>query len=491
MQVAQLALRVGAAGADQVGHGVALGSLGHGEAHRGAAAEVGPGPRVAGQHHPRLDLLVEGPVDLRGEVAASQPLLRLLEREGDHRRDRRAGAGPGQEEPRTGRRHDGESEDRPRPPAAGPATGRGGGRRRHGYDGRAPVPAAGAPPGHAAGRAAGSGHRDGGREDRGGGRRAGPHVELGGAQGLPGAPELDQEGVGIDRTSVGVAVSGQGHEPVQGGRHRGDPARGRGHGAVDVLVGHVDGGVAAERLGAREHLEQQQPRSVDVAPGVGDAALDLLGGEVGHRAQEHPRLRGGRGAGDRAGQPEVGDLDHAVLAQDDVLRLDVAVDQAGAVRGAQRLQHRVEDVQRGAGGQRALGLHDLTQRVPVDQLHGEEHAALVVALVVDRDDVGVAQPGGRARFAPEPADEGLVGGQARAHHLQCHLAVEPLVQGHVDRGHAAVGDVRQDAVPAVEHLADEGRGTAGDTPTSLERWSGGPGEAVPRPRPVLAATSAP
>ena len=153
-------------------------------------------------------------------------------------------------------------------------------------------------------------------------------------------------------------------------------------------------------------------------------------------------------AGDGAGQPEVGDLDHAVLAQDDVLGLDVAVDQAGAVRRAERLQDRVEDVERRARGQRALGLHHLAQGVPGDELHREEHPALVLALVVDGDDVGVAEPGGRPGLAAEPADEGLVGGEARAHDLQRHLAVEPLVEGDVDRGHAAVGDVRQHAVPA-------------------------------------------
>ena len=82
--------------------------------------------------------------------------------------------------------------------------------------------------------------------------------------------------------------------------------------AVHVLVGDVDGGVAGERLGAGEHLEEDQPGGIHVAAGVGDAALDLLGREVGHRAEEHARLRR-RGLGRHgAGEAEVGDLDRAV-----------------------------------------------------------------------------------------------------------------------------------------------------------------------------------
>ncbi|GGT52472.1 hypothetical protein GCM10010271_65610 [Streptomyces kurssanovii] len=41
------------------------------------------------------------------------------------------------------------------------------------------------------------------------------------------------------------------------------------------------------------------------------------------------------------------------------------------------------------------------------------------------------------------------------HHLESEHPVEPGVDGPVDRGHAADGDARIDAVAAVEHLPDE------------------------------------
>ena len=82
----ELALGVGPAAADEVGHGVALGSLGDRQPDRGPSPEVGPGAGVAGQHDAGADLLVEGTVDLRGEVAAREPLLGLGEGERHHRR---------------------------------------------------------------------------------------------------------------------------------------------------------------------------------------------------------------------------------------------------------------------------------------------------------------------------------------------------------------------------------------------------------------------
>ncbi|GHG71990.1 hypothetical protein GCM10018779_47320 [Streptomyces griseocarneus] len=41
------------------------------------------------------------------------------------------------------------------------------------------------------------------------------------------------------------------------------------------------------------------------------------------------------------------------------------------------------------------------------------------------------------------------------HHLEREHPVEPGVQGPVDRGHAAHGDPRLDAVTAVEQVIDE------------------------------------
>ena len=120
-----------------------------------------------------------------------------------------------------------------------------------------------------------------------------------------------------------------------------------------------------------------------IAAGVGGGALVLLGRHIGGRAGD---LGDALGAG--AGEAEVGDARDAVLAEEDVVGFEVAVDHAGAVSRGEAL----------TGGDEA-GEHGLprgsvlaepgAERATLDVLHGDEGVALVLAELVDLDDVGV------------------------------------------------------------------------------------------------------
>ncbi len=186
-------------------------------------------------------------------------------------------------------------------------------------------------------------------------------------------------------------------------------------------------------------------------------------------------------AGDRPGQAEVGDLDPVVVGEEDVLGLDVAVDEAGLVGGAERRQDRFEHLERLPRAEVAAGPDQVAQRPPAHELHREEHVALVGALVVDGDDVGVGQPSGRVRLTDEPADELLVVGQARVHDLERDRAVEAVVVGLVDRGHAAAGEAGTDVVAPVEQLPDKGVADSRVHERSLRgiEAKAGPGRAAP------------
>ena len=94
-----------------------------------------------------------------------------------------------------------------------------------------------------------------------------------------------------------------------------------------------------ERRVAGEQLVEHAAERVDVGAGVDPLAADLLGRDV----VEGPDEGAGRGdAGarvDLAGEPEVGEV--GVLAgaralDEDVARLDVAVDEPARVRGVER-----------------------------------------------------------------------------------------------------------------------------------------------------------
>ena len=71
--------------------------------------------------------------------------------------------------------------------------------------------------------------------------------------------------------------------------------------------------------------------------------------------------------------PKSATLTDAVLAEDDVLGLDVAVDEARVVGGGDRLEDRVEQVEGGARRERSLGGEHVAQGAPRDVLHGQEH----------------------------------------------------------------------------------------------------------------------
>lgn len=115
------------------------------------------------------------------------------------------------------------------------------------------------------------------------------------------------------------------------------------------------------RLLAGEHLVEHDPARVHVDAGIGGAGLlDLFRGEIGDGAEHGP---GGAGDGVHGPhQPEVGDLDPSVVPYQHVLGLHVPVHEPGPVRGAERGEHRLQDVERGPRLERPALAQHVTQR---------------------------------------------------------------------------------------------------------------------------------
>ena len=104
----------------------------------------------------------------------------------------------------------------------------------------------------------------------------------------------------------------------------------------------------------------------------------------------------------QAGDAEVHHLDVAVGVEHHVLRLDVAVDDALAVRVGERVEQLDADGDDVAVAELA---GQLVQRLALDELPDEDAALAVAEPVVERDDVGVRRaprrPRPRARRAPD------------------------------------------------------------------------------------------
>ena len=98
--------------------------------------------------------------------------------------------------------------------------------------------------------------------------------------------------------------------------------------------------------------------------------------------------------------------------------------------------------------------------------------AVVVAPVVDRDDVGVVEGRRRLRLGPEAAEEGVVLGQRRVQHLHRDAPAEPHVVGQVDLGGRAGADGGDQPISPAEDATDLVRHAGHD---HAARVSGGPG----------------
>ncbi len=90
------------------------------------------------------------------------------------------------------------------------------------------------------------------------------------------------------------------------------------------------------------------------------------------------------------GQPEIQNLRVPAAGDEQIRRLDVAVDDAGGVRRFERVGDLDRERQQLIDLERAPG-DAMLQRHPLEELHDEERATVLFADIVDSADVGVIQ----------------------------------------------------------------------------------------------------
>ena len=216
-----------------------------------------------------------------------------------------------------------------------------------------------------------------------------------------------------------------------------------------------------ERAPAREHLVQHQAERKDVGSGVERIAEGLLGRHIQHRAHGGARVgqdagvlafRPGYGArrlGRHRRQTEVEQLRVAARRDEDVRRLHVAMDDAGAVRGAERVGDLHAHADNRLHRQRP-GRQHFEQRQAAQQFHHDIRPVLGLrrlADVVDRADVRMIQPGERVRFALE-TQQVLFGGRQRGRQqLQGDIPPQLQIVRLVHLAHAAGAERRDDFKP--------------------------------------------
>jgi len=128
--------------------------------------------------------------------------------------------------------------------------------------------------------------------------------------------------------------------------------------------------------------------------------------------------------------------------------LDVAVNDALAVRVGQGARGLRNDMARLLGGEPSVDGHVLVQILALDELQRQQVRAVDLGEFVDGDDVLMVQAGSAACLAAEALDNLGPVGKIGLQDLERHGAAEVDIHGAVNRSHAAGGDIGLDLVLA-------------------------------------------
>ena len=155
---------------------------------------------------------------------------------------------------------------------------------------------------------------------------------------------------------------------------------------------------------------------------------------------------------DQLRQPEIENLGVAVARDHHVVRLEIAMHDAGVMRLGEPFRHLGEVAQERR--QRLPGVMDLfTERHAVYVLHRDEGRALAVANLVDVGDVGVIERGSGFGLPDEALHPITIRRDVGRQNLQRHVPIELRILGQIHFAHAA-GTERGDDPVVFERTVD-------------------------------------
>ena len=196
---------------------------------------------------------------------------------------------------------------------------------------------------------------------------------------------------------------------------------------------------ATKRCMTSQHLVRHDAKRVQIHAMIESGIRrGLLGRHVRRRAHCQPRRgerRALRGIAHGLGNAEVGHQGVSIGEQN-VFRLDVAVDDAALVRVGERVGHFAQDVHRVADRQRATSRQQIAERFTVHKGHDVEQHRTGSAGIEQRQDVRVLQAGGDLDL-PQKTLGAQARGELRAQHLHGDLTVMAYVFGQIHVGHTS------------------------------------------------------
>ena len=212
-----------------------------------------------------------------------------------------------------------------------------------------------------------------------------------------------------------------------------------------LFVQHFGKRLAAKHRPAGQQRVQQGAETIQVAAGVDRLPLGLLRRHVFGRPHH---VAGGRETriAEQPGDAEVGEFQTAVGGQEQVARLDVAVDDAPVVRVAQRPADVDAHLRHLAPIERASPPQFLLQAVAVDQFHRIEQVALLLAEAEQPNDVRMVELAKRLDLGLEPDAKAFFLGQGGGEQLDRGRLARLAVNAFVDRPHAAAAELADNLI---------------------------------------------
>ena len=231
----------------------------------------------------------------------------------------------------------------------------------------------------------------------------------------------------------------------------------QGHGRVELthrhglLPHHLDQRVhrrgRLERRPARQQAVEDRAQRVHVRRRTDLLPLRLLRRHIAGRPHHLTGVGQAAVAFELLRQAEVGHLGTSQRVEQDIRRLQIAVDHTFVVRIFDRIGHLADQLGRLAWRQRAV--RDLRrQACPLHEPHAEEVLTVVLADLVDRHDAGMIEIGSGFGFQVEALDLVFARELPGQDHLERDGPVEADLPRPVYHPHAAAGDLAEQLVVA-------------------------------------------
>jgi hypothetical protein len=147
-------------------------------------------------------------------------------------------------------------------------------------------------------------------------------------------------------------------------------------------------------------------------------------------------------------QAEVRELGPAIVGQENVCRLDVAMDETGLVGSGQSAANIGDDGGGPLPGKSAIRLQNSQSAAPADQFHDQEVGIVVLGDIEDFHQVGMIELGGRPRFPEKTLQDSRIAGHAFGNQFQGHSPWHYEILGFINHPHAAFAEPAQDAISA-------------------------------------------